>query len=212
MGKGRRRTVLSRGVIPKSVRPVFSAGFDPRPPVSGDGCRKPNRKTTHYASHHDRTAWSGRGARAERAEANQAITRLRKEAFAGIEKLIALIDASNEYVQTEREHDDSESEHVGEDLEPSLGSLDFHDEPNTRLVGGVPNWGFIYAELDVSDYEPSLCGVTVQPGDDRDGGADLGSFDRMTDQTVALQITEAAADIASIFDELDPSDYEPDRE
>ncbi|MCP1758040.1 hypothetical protein [Bradyrhizobium elkanii] len=52
------------------------------------------------------------------------LRRLRKEASAEIERLIAFLDASDEYVMTERELDDSDREDCFEDDEPDLGSLD----------------------------------------------------------------------------------------
>jgi hypothetical protein len=43
-------------------------------------------------------------------------------------------------------------------------------------------------EQDDSDNESSLCGVTVGSGDGRDVDVDLGTFDRMIDQTKATRI------------------------
>src|SRR4051812_35727417 len=102
-----------------------------------------------------RSAKSGRGdartapCQRERLEALQSILRLRKEAFAEIEKLIALIDASDEYVQTEREHDDSELENDGEDREPDLGSFD-RMMNQARSCSVTPSATILDAEVDNS--------------------------------------------------------------
>ncbi|MGY3531461.1 hypothetical protein [Bradyrhizobium sp. USDA 4452] len=60
----------------------------------------------------------------ERETTLQRLSELRKEARAEIERLIAFLDASDEYVMTERELDDYEREDCFEDDEPDLGSLD----------------------------------------------------------------------------------------
>ncbi|MCA6102782.1 hypothetical protein [Bradyrhizobium australafricanum] len=59
----------------------------------------------------------------ERETTLHALARLRKEASAEIERLIALLDASDPYVMTERELDDADDEETG-DAEPGLGSLE----------------------------------------------------------------------------------------
>ncbi|WP_407166606.1 hypothetical protein [Bradyrhizobium sp. ORS 111] len=60
----------------------------------------------------------------ERKTALERLAKLRNEARAEIDRLIAFLDASDEYVMTERELDDYEREDCFEDDEPDLGSLD----------------------------------------------------------------------------------------
>lgn len=99
----------------------------------------------------------------ERAKALTRLARLRKKASAEIERLIAFLDQSDPYVMTELE---AACEDEGAQCE---------DE-------GAEHDG---REPDVDD-EPSLCGVTVTPGDGRDLEANLGSLDRQVDQRRSL--------------------------
>ena len=59
---------------------------------------------------------------AERLQAVDVLKRLRREARAEIDRLIAFLDQSDTYVMTELE-DDDDREELGDD-EPSLGSFD----------------------------------------------------------------------------------------
>jgi len=77
-----------------------------------------------------------------------------------------------------------------EDAEPSLGSVGPNEWHNQErwAVGNLTDLENEHdgREPDVDD-EPSLCGVTVTPGDGgRDLEADLGSLDRQMDQRRAL--------------------------
>ncbi|MBR0869032.1 hypothetical protein JQ633_01580 [Bradyrhizobium tropiciagri] len=72
-----------------------------------------------------------------------------------------------------------------EDAEPSLGSGQSLDQ--ARWVEGGS--GAADLEVDDCDDEPSLCGVTAgDAADDRDMEADLGTFDRMVDQTKSTRV------------------------
>jgi hypothetical protein len=100
----------------------------------------------------------------ERETSLQRLARLRKEASAEIDRLIAFLDQSDPYVMTELEE---ECEDEGAQCEDEGAEHDGR-EPNV-------------------DDEPSLCGVTVTPGDGgRDLEADLGSLDRQIDQRRSL--------------------------
>jgi hypothetical protein len=92
----------------------------------------------------------------ERETALHNLGRLRKEASAEINRLIAFLDSSDEYVTTELEDDDDRED--GGDTEPSLGSFD-------RMVNQEKSWKrslFIPVdqgadmECDAADDEPSL--------------------------------------------------------
>ncbi|MDI4231488.1 hypothetical protein OZ411_01500 [Bradyrhizobium sp. Arg237L] len=61
---------------------------------------------------------------------------------------------------------DVDDEHSGDEFEPSLGSS---DSMHQAVWGQGDSSDF---EVDDSDYEPSLCGVGVERGDDRDLEAD----------------------------------------
>jgi hypothetical protein len=82
----------------------------------------------------------------ERAKTHRRIRKLREKASSEIDRLIAFLNASDEYVTTELE-DDDDREPVG-DEEPSLGSLDRAIDQE-RLYQGS-RWD-IDAELDDSD-------------------------------------------------------------
>lgn len=71
----------------------------------------------------------------ERETTLQRLRRLRKEASAEIERLIAFLDASDEYVMTERELDDCDREDCFQDDEPDLGSLDRAAQPHWAAGG-----------------------------------------------------------------------------
>lgn len=71
----------------------------------------------------------------ERETTLQRLRRLRKEASADIVRLIAFLDASDEYVMTERELDDCDREDCFQDDEPDLGSLDRAAQPHWAAGG-----------------------------------------------------------------------------
>ncbi|SEB95041.1 hypothetical protein [Bradyrhizobium erythrophlei] len=73
----------------------------------------------------------------ERETTLQTLARLRKEAREEIARLIDFLDASDEYVMTEREQDDCEREDCFEDDEPDLGSLDSHHSQERWAAGGT---------------------------------------------------------------------------
>jgi hypothetical protein len=90
------------------------------------------------------------------------LVRLRKEARDEISRLIAFLDASDEYVMTELE-DEADLEDVG-DTEPSLGSFDrmMNQEKSyaQRLGEFIPS---VDAELDDVDDEASLGACESHP-------------------------------------------------
>ena len=118
---------------------------------------------------------------ARRQDAIETLARLRKEAFAEVDRLIAFLDASDDYVQTE--------------LEPSLGSGDdreaeFEDEPSLGWTdreagtGKHANPADVDGELDTADNEPSLGALEQHPtlygfGSDHIGDRSPGSLRRI---------------------------------
>lgn len=84
----------------------------------------------------------------EREKSILSLRRLRKEASAEIHRLIAFLDASDPYVQTELE-EENEREEVGDD-EPSLGSFDrMVDQTKSYRLGSFD----VDAEQDDCDRE-----------------------------------------------------------
>ncbi len=125
-------------------------------------------------------------------EAFQAIGRLRKAARAEIERLIDWLDSTENHMEREPDDEGDEAE-----LEPSLGSFDrMVDQSKAWRQGNLLEPPEVDAELDDcddeeadepeigADDEPSLCGINAEcKGNDEDREQDLGSFDRMMDQT-----------------------------
>ncbi|MCC8961708.1 hypothetical protein H8A95_05080 [Bradyrhizobium sp. Pear76] len=105
----------------------------------------------------------------ERETTLQALARLRKEASAEIERLIAFLDASDEYVMTEREFDDCEREDCFEDDEPDLGSLDCHHSQERWAAGGsddleedndsgIGDWDGLLEQVGTQDWQEGAMG------------------------------------------------------
>lgn len=139
-------------------------------------------------------------------EVRDAITTLRRarnEAADQIERLLSFLDET-EFDIDENELDRMLAERFGEAFRDDESDVDREPDVDCELsgdecepsLGANPStdqahWGHGGAgdlELDTSDDEPSLCGVTVERGDDRDIEVDLGTFDRMVDQTRSTQI------------------------
>ncbi|MDN4982290.1 hypothetical protein QY049_03510 [Bradyrhizobium sp. WYCCWR 13022] len=98
-----------------------------------------------------------------REKALRRLRRLRKWASAEIERLLAFLDQSDEYVQTELEDDISaDLEEVGDD-EPSLGSPDRLTEQFRWAGSGGSSRDTIDCEPDHADDEPSLGWAEEEP-------------------------------------------------
>ncbi|WP_198961037.1 hypothetical protein [Bradyrhizobium sp. UFLA03-84] len=99
----------------------------------------------------------------ERETTLQTLARLRKEASAEIERLIAFLDASDEYVMTERELDDCEREDCFEDDEPDLGSLERIAQVHWAAGGtddleedndsGIGDWDGLHEQVGSQDWQ-----------------------------------------------------------
>jgi hypothetical protein len=127
-------------------------------------------------------------------EAFKAIGRLRREARDEIDRLIQFLDQTDNHMEREEAVDDVACDdnelELGEgDEEPSLGS---HVLPSGAVSYSMPisRNGDLDCEGDEHDGrepdvddEPSLSSTDGRCGDDKDLEADLGSFDRMMDQT-----------------------------
>ncbi|MCS3517063.1 hypothetical protein [Bradyrhizobium elkanii] len=98
----------------------------------------------------------------ERETTLQRLRRLRREASAEIERLIAFLDASDEYVMTEREWDDCDREDCFEDDEPYLGSLDGHYSQERWASGGSDDLEQDLAESGIADLDGLLEQVGTQ--------------------------------------------------
>jgi hypothetical protein len=125
---------------------------------------------------------------AARETALRNLAKLRKEASAEINRLIAFLDASDPYVMTELE-DEDDREDIG-DSEPSLGSFDrmMSQEKSYRQILGEFMPG-LDAELDTSDHEPALGGLDHNhsqerwaTGDHRDAELDDAESSGIADQ------------------------------
>lgn len=92
----------------------------------------------------------------EREMTLQRLRRLRKEASAEIERLIAFLDASDEYVMTERECDDCDREDCFEDDEPYLGSIDGRLSQERWSSGGTDDLEQDLAESGIADLDGLL--------------------------------------------------------
>lgn len=109
-----------------------------------------------------------------RATALSDLVRLRKEAAAEINRLIAFIDASDPYVMTELEDDisaDLEDDSPAEDddpaeddgsVEPSLGSLDHNHSQERWAAGGRRDLEQDHAESGIADHDGLLEQVGTQ--------------------------------------------------
>lgn len=196
----------------KSVRPVSLAGCHPPAASSdtGQGCDKPEPVSTTMENVRELDTESTRAIlsglaiqQRERQTSLQRLVRLRKEASAEIDRLIAFLDASDPYVTTELEEqvddgaiddteldrDDSDDEDNGDD-EPSLGS------------GAVGEWSTQAAWV-TPQARACLDGEDEHDGaePDEDGEPSLGSFEGlMHDQEVSYMVSgnawwSAGADI-----------------
>lgn len=77
-------------------------------------------------------------------------------------RLIAFLDASDEYVMTEREYDDCDREDCFEDDEPYLGSLDGHYSQERWASGGSDDLEQDLAESGIADLDGLLEQVGTQ--------------------------------------------------
>lgn len=96
------------------------------------------------------------------------LARLRKEASAEIERLIAFLDASDPYVMTELEEQDECEE--GGDTEPSLGSFDrvTNQEKSYRVVSAwclPPGCELEADDCDAEDSDPAEASEVSGIGD-----------------------------------------------
>ena len=90
----------------------------------------------------------------ERETALRTVARLRKEASAEIERLLAFMDASDPYASNELEDAVDDGPCDDRETEPSLGWTD-----TEAKTGRIANPGDTDAELDNCDDEPSLGGA-----------------------------------------------------
>lgn len=95
----------------------------------------------------------------ERQKALRRLARLRKEAFAEIERLIAFLDASDVYVCTEVEED---FEREPETAEPALGSCDGQTDQTLWSAGGADDCELDPAESGIGDRDGLLEQVGTQ--------------------------------------------------
>lgn len=119
------------------------------------------------------------------------LMRLREEAADEIDRLLIFLDATEgdtDCEDTDQDGEEPEHDEDAGDREPVLGSVnptEFGDQ--ARWAGG----GADDREDEHDGSEPSLCGTNVMCIiDDRDLEADLGSFDRMIDQTKAGRLAD----------------------